>query len=92
MRAGTGPLKSPGEEGAGKPTIAPAPSAPTPLLPPKPGSSAPPGELRIPTTDKGHPAEFPIRTRGLRAVPESKPGNVLLNLRSFASVKFEHKP
>lgn len=33
-----------------------------------------------------------IITRGLKGVAASKPGNLLLKLRSFASVKFEHQP
>ena len=38
------------------------------------------------------PEDYVISTKGLKGVPASAPGNLLLKLRSFASVKFEHKP
>jgi outer membrane protein OmpA-like peptidoglycan-associated protein len=43
-------------------------------------------------SDYAPAADFDIPTRGLKGVPASAPGNLLLKLRSFASVKFEHKP
>jgi peptidoglycan-associated lipoprotein len=45
-----------------------------------------------PTPATSQLEDYVISTRGLKGVPASAPGNLLLKLRSFASVKFEHKP
>jgi len=56
------------------------PTPPPPPPPPPPGHAEP---------DSG---DWDIMTRGLDGVTAAKPGNLMINLRSFASVKFEHKP
>jgi len=79
-----------------------APPQPTPSpKPPKTadgnGSGAPPRKVAehsppAPPAQGESDGYIEIATKGLSGVTAAKPGNLMVNLRSFASVRFEHKP
>jgi outer membrane protein OmpA-like peptidoglycan-associated protein len=86
LRTGVQPKTLPGTRVA---RVEPGAGSVKPPKPPvgKAASSVPPRPAAEP--DSG---DLDIFNRGLNGVTASKPGNLMIDLRSFASVKFDHRP
>jgi len=54
-------------------------------------SRVPPENVTAPAASGDQEGEWDIITRSLKGVAASKPGSILLKLRSYASVSFEHR-
>jgi hypothetical protein len=94
LRGGEAVAEVPPPKVAKQPQQAPQqpPAQPQPQSQPQSQRQASHQPQAPPTPATSQLEDYVISTRGLKGVPASAPGNLLLKLRSFASVKFEHKP